>query len=126
MNDFQNNYNKYNQILIENNTNKRKIENLNKQLLDIKMDYNNEINKNKTLNEKLMTLANKCSEYEIIQKTFKDASNDLLIAKKQIAEINLRNQENEQFINSIYNDINENISLIIKYINISFSLNKKN
>ena len=85
------------------------------------MDYNNEINKNKTLNEKLITLANKCSEYEIIQKTFKDASNDLLIAKKQIAEINLRNQENEQFINSIYNDINENISLIIKYINISFS-----
>jgi len=126
MNDFQNNYNKYNQILIENNTNKRKIENLNKQLLEIKMDYNNEINKNKTLNEKLITLANKCSEYEIIQKTFKDASNDLLIAKKQIAEINLRNQENEQFINSIYNDINENISLIIKYINISFSLNKKN
>jgi len=126
MNDFQNNYNKYNQILIENNTNKRKIENLNKQLLEIKMDYNNEINKNKTLNEKLITLANKCSEYEIIQKTFKDASNDLLIAKKQIAEINLRNQENEQFINSIYNDINENISLIIKYINICFSLNKKN
>ena len=126
MNDFQNNYNKYNQILIENNTNKRKIENLNKQLLEIKMDYNNEINKNKSLNEKLIALANKCSEYEIIQKTFKDASNDLLIAKKQIAEINLRNQENEQFINSIYNDINENISLIIKYINISFSLNKKN
>ena len=126
MNDFQNNYNKYNQILIENNTNQRKIENLNKQLLEIKMDYNNEINKNKTLNEKLITLANKCSEYEIIQKTFKDASNDLLIAKKQIAEINLRNQENEQFINTIYNDINENISLIIKYINISFSLNKKN
>ena len=125
MNDFQNNYNKYNQILIENNTNKRKIENLNKQLLDIKMDYNNEINKNKSLNEKLIALANKCSEYEIIQKTFKDASNDLLIAKKQIAEINLRNQENEQFINSIYNDINENISLIIKYININFSLNKK-
>ena len=101
MNDFQNNYNKYNQILIENNTNQRKIENLNKQLLEIKMDYNNEINKNKTLNEKLITLANKCSEYEIIQKTFKDASNDLLIAKKQIAEINLRNQANEQFINSI-------------------------
>ena len=47
MNDFQNNYNKYNQILIENNTNQRKIENLNKQLLEIKMDYNNEINKNK-------------------------------------------------------------------------------
>ncbi len=125
MNDFQNNYNKYNQILLENNNNKRTIEKLNKELLDIKMDYTNEINKNKSLNEKLMTLSNKCSEYEIIQKTFRDASNDLLMAKKQIAEINLRNQENENFINTLYNDLNENISLIIKYININFSLNKK-
>ena len=126
INNFKNNYNNYNQILLENNNNKNIIENLNKELLEYKMDYNNEINKNKSLNEKLMTLVNKCNEYENIQKTFKDASNDLLIAKKQITEINLRNQENEYFINSLYNDINENISLIIKYINIHFGINKKN
>ena len=126
INNFKNNYNKYNQILTENNNNKSIIENLNKELLEYKMDYNNEINKNKALNERLITLVNKCSEYENIEKTFKDASNDLLIAKKQITEINLRNQENEQFINSLYNDINENISLITKYININFSINKKN
>jgi hypothetical protein len=111
--------------LSENNNNKSIIENLNKELLEYKMDYNNQINKNKALNERLITLANKCSEYENIEKTFKDASNDLQIAKKQITEINLRNQENEHFINSLYNDINENISLIIKYININFSINKK-
>ena len=126
INNFKNNYNNYNQILLENNNNKNIIENLNKELLEYKMDYNNEINKNKSLNEKLITLVNKCNEYENIQKTFKDASNDLLIAKKQITEINLRNQENEYFINSLYNDINENISLIIKYINIHFGINKKN
>lgn len=125
INNFKNNYNKYNQILSENNNNKSIIENLNKELLEYKMDYNNQINKNKALNERLITLANKCSEYENIEKTFKDASNDLQIAKKQITEINLRNQENENFINSLYNDINENISLIIKYININFSINKK-
>ena len=126
MNEFQNNYNKYNQIIIENNNNKSVIQNLNKELLEYKMDYNNEINKNKALNEKILNLVNKCSEYENIQKTFKDASNDLLLAKRQITEINLRNQENENFINTLYNDINENISLIIKYIDINFSLNKKN
>ena len=125
INNFKNNYNKYNQILSENNNNKSIIENLNKELLEYKMDYNNQINKNKALNERLITLANKCSEYENIEKTFKDASNDLQIAKKQITEINLRNQENEHFINSLYNDINENISLIIKYINMNFSINKK-
>ena len=126
MNDFQSNYNKYNQILLDNNNNKSIIENLNKELLEYKMDYNNEINKNKALNEKLLILANKCNEYEKIQKTFKDASNDLQIAKKQISEINLRNQENEHFINKLYNDINDNISFIIKYINKNFCLNKKN
>ena len=126
MNDFQNNYNKYNQILLDNNNNKSIIENLNKELLEYKMDYNNEINKNKALNEKLLILANKCNEYEKIQKTFKDASNDLQLAKKQISEINLRNQENEHFINKLYNDINDNISFIIKYINKNFGLNKKN
>ena len=91
MNEFQNNYNKYNQIIIENNNNKNVIQNLNKELLEYKMDYNNEINKNIALNEKILNLVNKCSEYENIQKTFKDASNDLLLAKRQITEINLRN-----------------------------------
>jgi hypothetical protein len=126
INDFQNNYNKYNQILLENNNNKNIIQNLNKELLEYKMDYNNEIKKNKSLNEKIMSLISKCKEYENIQKTFKDASNDLQIAKKQITEINLRNQENEQFINALYSDINDNISLLVKYINKNFSLNKKN
>ena len=126
INDFQNNYNKYNQILLENNNNKTIIQNLNKELLEYKMDYNNEINKNKSLNEKIMALISKCKEYENIQKTFKDASNDLQMAKKQITEINLRNQENEQFINTLYSDINDNISLLVKYINKNFSLNKKN
>ena len=126
INDFQNNYNKYNQILLENNNNKAIIQNLNKELLEYKMDYNNEINKNKSLNEKIMALISKCKEYENIQKTFKDASNDLQMAKKQITEINLRNQENEQFINTLYSDINDNISLLIKYINKNFILNKKN
>ncbi len=126
MNDFNNNINKYNQILTENNNNKSIIENLNKELYEYKMDYNNEINKNKSLNEKLITLVNKCNEYEKIQKTFKDASNDLLMAKKQITEINMRNQENEQLLNSLYNDINDNISVIIKYINKNFSINKTN
>ena len=123
INDFQNNYNKYNQILLNN---KAIIQNLNKELLEYKMDYNNEINKNKSLNEKIMALISKCKEYENIQKTFKDASNDLQMAKKQITEINLRNQENEQFINTLYSDINDNISLLVKYINKNFSLNKKN
>ena len=126
INDFQNNYNKYNQILLENNNNKAIIQNLNKELLEYKMDYNNEINKNKSLNEKIMALISKCKEYENIQKTFKDASNDLQMAKKQITEINLRNQENEQFVNTLYSDINDNISLLVKYINKNFSLNKKN
>lgn len=126
MNDFNNNINKYNQILTENNNNKSIIENLNKELYEYKMDYNNEINKNKSLNEKMITLVNKCNEYEKIQKTFKDASNDLLMAKKQITEINMRNQENEQLLNSLYNDINDNISVIIKYINKNFSINKNN
>ena len=126
MNDFNNNINKYNQILTENNNNKSIIENLNKELYEYKMDYNNEINKNKSLNEKMITLVNKCNEYEKIQKTFKDASNDLLMAKKQITEINMRNQENEQLLNSLYNDINDNISVIIKYINKNFSINKTN
>ena len=126
INDFQNNFNKYNQILLENNKNKTIIENLNKELLEYKMDYNNEIKKNKSLNEKIMTLVTRCSEYEKIQQTFKDASNDLQIAKNQINEINLRNQENEQFINTLYNDINDNIALIVKYINKNFGLNKKN
>ena len=126
MNDFNNNINKYNQILAENNNNKSIIENLNKELYEYKMDYNNEINKNKSLNEKMITLVNKCNEYEKIQKTFKDASNDLLMAKKQITEINMRNQENEQLLNSLYNDINDNISVIIKYINKNFSINKTN
>ena len=126
INDFQNNFNKYNQILLENNKNKTIIENLNKELLEYKMDYNNEIKKNKSLNEKIMTLVSRCTEYEQIQQTFKDASNDLQIAKNQINEINLRNQENEQFINTLYNDINDNIALIVKYINKNFGLNKKN
>ena len=126
INDFQNNFNKYNQILLENNKNKTIIENLNKELLEYKMDYNNEIQKNKSLNEKIMTLVSRCTEYEQIQQTFKDASNDLQIAKNQINEINLRNQENEQFINTLYNDINDNIALIVKYINKNFGLNKKN
>ena len=126
INDFQNNFNKYNQILLENNNNKITIQNLNKELLEYKMDYNNELNKNKSLNEKNMTLVSKCNEYEQIQKTFKDASNDLQVAKKQINEINLRNQENEQFINTLYNDINDNIELFVKYINKNFGLNKNN
>ena len=103
-----------------------KIKNLNKELLEYKMDYNNELNKNKSLNEKIMTLVSRCNEYEQIQKTFKDASNDLQVAKKQINEINLRNQENEQFINTLYNDINDNIELFVKYINKNFGLNKNN
>ena len=126
INDFQNNFNKYNQILLENNNNKITIQNLNKELLEYKMDYNNELNKNKSLDEKIMTLVSKCNEYEQIQKTFKDASNDLQVAKKQINEINLRNQENEQFINTLYNDINDNIELFVKYINKNFGLNKNN
>ena len=126
INDFQNNFNKYNQILLENNNNKITIQNLNKELLEYKMDYNNELNKNKSLNEKIMTLVSKCNEYEQIQITFKDASNDLQVAKKQINEINLRNQENEQFINTLYNDINDNIELFVKYINKNFGLNKNN
>jgi len=126
INDFQNNFNKYNQILLENNNNKITIQNLNKELLEYKMDYNNELNKNKSLNEKIMTLVSRCNEYEQIQKTFKDASNDLQVAKKQINEINLRNQENEQFINTLYNDINDNIELFVKYISKNFGLNKNN
>ena len=124
INDFRNNYDKFNQIMIENTNNRNIIENLNKELLEYKMDYNNEINKNKTLNEKVLNLINKCTEYENIQKTFKDASNDLQLAKKQITEINLRNQENEQFINSLYNDINENIGIFITYIQNNFGLKK--
>ena len=126
MNEFNNNYGKYNQIMIENNNNKNIIQNLNKEILEYKMDYNNEINKNKILNEKILNLVNKCNNYEKIQKTFQDANKDLLLAKKQINEINIRNQENENFINTLYSDINENISLIVDYLNKSINLHQKN
>ena len=126
MNEFNNNYGKYNQIMIENNNYKIIIQNLNKEILEYKMDYNNEINKNKILNEKILNLVNKCNNYEKIQKTFQDANKDLLLAKKQINEINIRNQENENFINTLYSDINENISLIVDYLNKSINLHQKN
>ena len=126
MNEFNNNYGKYNQIMIENDNNKNIIQNLNKEILEYKMDYNNEINKNKILNEKILNLVNKCNNYEKIQKTFQDANKDLLLAKKQINEINIRNQENENFINTLYSDINENISLIVDYLNKSINLHQKN
>ena len=122
MNDFQNNVNKYNQIIIDNNNNKNIINNLNKELLEYKNDYNKEINTNKMLNEKINNLLNKCSEYDLIKKTCQDANNDLMLAKKQINEINIRNQQKENYINSLYSDINENISLIIDYINKHFDI----
>jgi len=123
--DFQNNMNKYNKIIMENNNNKNIINNLNKELLEYKNDYNKEINNNKLLNEKIISLVNKCSEYEMIQKTCQDANNDLVMAKKQINEINMRNQENENFINSLYSDVNENISLLIDYISKNFDIKNK-
>ena len=123
--DFQKNYNKYNQLIKENENNKNIINNLNKELLEYKNDYNKEINNNKILNEKIINLVSKCSEYEMIQKTYQEANNDLLLAKKQIAEINLRNQENENYINNLFADINENISLFINYINKYFTIDKK-
>ena len=125
MADFQKNYNKYNQLIKENENNKNIINNLNKELLEYKNDYNKEINNNKILNEKIINLVSKCSEYEMIQKTYQEANNDLLLAKKQIAEINLRNQENENYINNLFADINENISLFINYINKYFTIDKK-
>ena len=123
--DFQNNMNKYNKIIMENNNNKNIINNLNKELLEYKNDYNKEINNNKLLNEKIISLVNKCSEYEMIQKTCQEANNDLVMAKKQINEINIRNQENENFINSLFVDVNENISLLIDYINKNFDIKNK-
>ena len=123
--DFQNNMNKYNKIIMENNNNKNIINNLNKELLEYKNDYNKEINNNKLLNEKIISLVNKCSEYEMIQKACQDANNDLVMAKKQINEINMRNQENENFINSLYSDVNENISLLIDYISKNFDIKNK-
>ena len=123
--DFQKNYNKYNQLIKENENNKNIINNLNKELLEYKNDYNKEINNNKILNEKIINLVSKCSEYEMIQKTYQEANNDLLLAKKQITEINLRNQENENYINNLFADINENISLFINYINKYFTIDKK-
>ena len=125
MSEFQNNMNKYNKIIMENNNNKNIINNLNKELLEYKNDYNKEINNNKLLNEKIISLVNKCSEYEMIQKTCQDANKDLVLAKKQINEINMRNQENESFINSLYVDVNENISLLIDYINKNFDVKNK-
>ena len=125
MANFQKNYNKYNQLIKENENNKNIINNLNKELLEYKNDYNKEINNNKILNEKIINLVSKCSEYEMIQKTYQEANNDLLLAKKQIAEINLRNQENENYINNLFADINENISLFINYINKYFTIDKK-
>ena len=70
-------------------------------------------------------MVNKCSEYEMIQKTYKEANNDLILAKKQINEINIRNQENENYINTLFSDINENIFLFIDYINKNFDLKNK-
>ena len=125
VNEFTKNYSKYNQIILENNNNKNIINNLNKELLEYKKDYNKEINNNKILNEKIINLVNKCSEYETIQKTYQEANQDLLLAKKQINEINFRNQENENYINSLFSDINENISLFIEYINKYFNIQKK-
>ena len=125
MNDFQKNYHKFNQLIIENKNNKDTINNLNKELLEYKKDYNKEINNNKLLNEKIINLVNKCSEYEMIQKTYNEANKDLMLAKKQINEINFRNQENENYINSLFSDINENISLLIDYINKNFELQNK-
>ena len=122
MNDFQKNYNKYNKLIMENNNNKKIIDSLNKELIEYKNDYNKEINNNKILNEKIINLVNKCSEYEMIQKTYQDASNDLIMAKKQINDINVRNKENENYINSLFMDVNENISLIIDYINKNFDI----
>ena len=122
MNDFQKNYNKYNKLIMENNNNKKIIDSLNKELIGYKNDYNKEINNNKILNEKIINLVNKCSEYEMIQKTYQDASNDLIMAKKQINDINVRNKENENYINSLFMDVNENISLIIDYINKNFDI----
>ncbi len=125
MNEFQKNYDKYNQIIMENSNDKKIINNLNKELLEYKQDYNKEINNNKILNEKIINLVNKCSEYEMIQKTYTEANNDLILAKKQINEINIRNQENENYINSLFSDINENIVLFIDYINKNFDLKNK-
>ena len=125
MNEFQKNYDKYNQIIMENSNDKKIINNLNKELLEYKQDYNKEINNNKILNEKIINLVNKCSEYEMIQKTYTEANNDLMLAKKQINEINIRNQENENYINSLFSDINENIFLFIDYINKNFDLKNK-
>ena len=125
INEFTKNYSKYNQIILENNNNKNIINNLNKELLEYKKDYNKELNNNKILNEKIINLVNKCSEYETIQKTYQEANQDLLLAKKQINEINFRNQENENYINSLFSDINENISLFIEYINKYFNIQKK-
>ena len=122
MTDFQKNYNKYNKLIMENNNNKKIIDSLNKELIEYKNDYNKEINNNKILNEKIINLVNKCSEYEMIQKTYQDASNDLIMAKKQINDINFRNKENENYINSLFMDVNENISLIIDYINKNFDM----
>ena len=42
INEFNNNYIKYNQIIKENNDNKNIIQNLNKEILEYKTDYNNE------------------------------------------------------------------------------------
>ena len=74
MSEFQKNYDKYNQIMMENNNNKNIISNLNKELMEYKNDYNKEINNNKMLNDKIINLVNKCSEYEMIQKTYKEAN----------------------------------------------------
>ena len=122
---FYRNKNKYDEIIRESEDNKNIINSLNKELIEYKNDYNKEINNNKLLNEKIMTLVNKCSEYEVIQKTYQDASNDLMEAKKHINEINLRNQENEKHINSLFSDINENIDILIEYINTNFELENK-
>ena len=126
MDEFQLNYNKYNQLVNINTKNKNIIQNLNKELLEYKNDYNKEINNNKELNNKIIRLVNELSKMENIKQIYNEANNDLSYAKSAINEINMKNKQNEEIINSIRSDVNKNIVILIEYIEKNFDLDNPN
>ena len=95
MNDFNNNINKYNQILTENNNNKSIIENLNKELYEYKMDISKDKNFCLDLNKE------KCEEKinlnlkEYVSDSNKNLTKVINKKRKKVGDLSLELEVNE-------------------------------
>lgn len=130
LNQYKNEIEKIDNLTKENYSLHHQIEQLQKDCEDIKIDNDNLIKNKKSYENHIAELTSKCAQYESLQKSYDELSNEFISLKSTMSQVEINNNINlnrandaENELNTLSISINNSLISLVEWIETYFGIN---